>query len=63
MAGAGIWGHSGNLMETHWELEGNKLGTKERKERCIKLLWITLRIISLFAYQIGCVVQQFFYVQ
>jgi hypothetical protein len=30
MTGAEIWGHSENLMETHWELEGNMLGTKEK---------------------------------
>jgi hypothetical protein len=33
MVGAEIWGHRehiGNLMGTHWEVEMNMLGTKEK---------------------------------
>jgi len=30
IAGAEFWGHLRNLMGTHWELERNMLGTKEK---------------------------------
>ncbi len=36
--------HIGNLMGTHWELEGNMLGTKEKRENILPyfIWWVQM---------------------